>query len=68
MNKKINPGSPQITPYSVALGLVMTILFSAAAAYLGLKVGQVFEAFPLQSSPQASPEPSGAGIRSEKTL
>ena len=44
MNKKINPGSPQITPYSVALGLVMTILFSAAAAYLGLKVGQVFEA------------------------
>ena len=44
MNKKIKPGAPQITPYSVALGLVMTILFSAAAAYLGLKVGQVFEA------------------------
>ena len=26
------------------MGLLMTILFSAAAAYLGLKVGQVFEA------------------------
>jgi putative OPT family oligopeptide transporter len=34
----------EVTPYSVALGLLMTILFSAAAAYLGLKVGQVFEA------------------------
>ena len=31
-------------PYSVILGLLMTILFSAAAAFLGLKVGQVFEA------------------------
>ena len=28
----------------MTLGLLMTILFSAAAAYLGLKVGQVFEA------------------------
>ena len=35
---------PEITPWSVSLGLVMTIIFSAAAAYLGLKVGQVFEA------------------------
>lgn len=34
----------EVTPYSVAVGLIMTILFSAAAAYLGLKVGQVFEA------------------------
>ena len=34
----------EVTPYSVALGLLMVILFSAAAAYLGLKVGQVFEA------------------------
>ena len=34
----------EATPYSVAIGLVMVILFSAAAAYLGLKVGQVFEA------------------------
>lgn len=34
----------EVTPYSVAMGLLMTILFSAAAAYLGLKVGQVFEA------------------------
>ena len=35
---------PEVTPWSVCLGLIMTILFSAAAAYLGLKVGQVFEA------------------------
>ena len=35
---------PEVTPWSVSLGLVMTIIFSAAAAYLGLKVGQVFEA------------------------
>ena len=35
---------PEITPYSVILGVVMAIIFSAAAAYLGLKVGQVFEA------------------------
>ncbi len=34
----------EVTPYSVSLGLVMAIIFSAAAAYLGLKVGQVFEA------------------------
>ena len=35
---------PEVTPYSVCMGLVMVIIFSAAAAYLGLKVGQVFEA------------------------
>ena len=35
---------PEVTPYSVSLGLIMAVLFSAAAAYLGLKVGQVFEA------------------------
>ena len=29
---------------SVSIGLLMAVLFSAAAAYLGLKVGQVFEA------------------------
>ena len=34
----------EITPYSVIMGLVLCIIFSAAAAYLGLKVGQVFEA------------------------
>ncbi|MCK9301971.1 MAG: oligopeptide transporter, OPT family [Bacteroidales bacterium] len=34
----------EVTPWSVTLGLLMVILFSAAAAYLGLKVGQVFEA------------------------
>ena len=35
---------PEVTPYSVSMGLLMVIIFSAAAAYLGLKVGQVFEA------------------------
>ena len=35
---------PEITPYSVSMGLIMAVIFSAAAAYLGLKVGQVFEA------------------------
>lgn len=41
----INEKNPvEVTPYSVCVGLVMTIIFSAAAAYLGLKVGQVFEA------------------------
>ncbi|MBQ6286343.1 MAG: oligopeptide transporter, OPT family [Bacteroidales bacterium] len=34
----------EVTPYSVGLGLLMVIIFSAAAAYLGLRVGQVFEA------------------------
>lgn len=35
---------PEVTPYSVTVGLLMVIIFSAAAAYLGLRVGQVFEA------------------------
>ena len=35
---------PEVTFYSVSVGIVMVIIFSAAAAYLGLKVGQVFEA------------------------
>ena len=42
----LSPGKtyPEVTPYSVSMGLLMTIIFSAAAAFLGLKVGQVFEA------------------------
>lgn len=35
---------PEVTPWSVTWGVLMAVLFSAAAAYLGLKVGQVFEA------------------------
>lgn len=35
---------PEISTYSVAWGLLMAVIFSAAAAYLGLKIGQVFEA------------------------
>ena len=34
----------EATPYSVSMGVIMAIIFSAAAAFLGLKVGQVFEA------------------------
>ena len=34
----------EVTPYSVITGLILAVVFSAAAAYLGLKVGQVFEA------------------------
>lgn len=42
----LKPGKvyPEVTPYSVSMGLIMAVIFSAAAAYLGLKVGQVFEA------------------------
>lgn len=39
-----NNSYPEVTPYSVSMGLIMAVIFSAAAAYLGLKVGQVFEA------------------------
>ncbi|MCX6155143.1 MAG: oligopeptide transporter, OPT family [Candidatus Kapabacteria bacterium] len=35
---------PEVTGWSVFWGLVMAVIFSAAAAYSGLKVGQVFEA------------------------
>ena len=35
---------PEVTGWSVTWGIMMAILFSAATAYLGLKVGQVFEA------------------------
>lgn len=42
MSSDINPR--ETTPWSVIWGLVMVIIFSAATAYLGLKVGQVFEA------------------------
>ncbi len=54
--RKLNPGEeyrpvvpedrplPEATPYAVFWGLVYAVLFSAAAAYLGLKIGQVFEA------------------------
>ncbi|MGM9852632.1 MAG: OPT family oligopeptide transporter, partial [Muribaculaceae bacterium] len=34
----------EVTVYSVSMGLIMAVIFSAAAAYLGLKIGQVFEA------------------------
>ncbi|GAB4376391.1 MAG: oligopeptide transporter, OPT family [Calditrichia bacterium] len=54
--KKLKPGEeyvpivppdkflPEITPYSLFWGIFYAVLFSAAAAYLGLKIGQVFEA------------------------
>ena len=39
-----NKQYPEVTLWSVLWGLLMAVVFSAAAAYLGLKVGQVFEA------------------------
>ncbi len=54
--RELNPGEeyqpvmsplkivPEVSTYSVVWGLLMAIIFSAAAAYLGLKIGQVFEA------------------------
>ena len=39
-----NKQYPEVNLWSVSWGIAMAILFSAAAAYLGLKVGQVFEA------------------------
>ena len=35
---------PEVNGWSVTSGILMAMRFSAAAAYLGLKVGQVFEA------------------------
>ena len=35
---------PEVNFWSVTWGVLMAMVFSAAAAYLGLKVGQVFEA------------------------
>jgi len=54
--RELNPGEeyipvmpskevfPEVTPYSVGMGLLMAVIFSAAAAFSGLKIGQVFEA------------------------
>ena len=42
MPSKANPR--EVTTWSVVWGLLMAVIFSAATAYLGLKVGQVFEA------------------------
>ena len=45
-NPLMHPGKtyPEVNLWSVLWGICMAVLFSAAAAYLGLKVGQVFEA------------------------
>ena len=45
--KPVMPASslfPEVTAWSVGMGLLMALIFSAAAAYSGLKIGQVFEA------------------------
>ena len=42
MPKSANP--PEVTAWSLGMGLLMAVIFSAAAAYSGLKIGQVFEA------------------------
>lgn len=41
---KPNKIYPEVNAWSVIWGIVMAAIFSAAAAYLGLKIGQVFEA------------------------
>lgn len=45
-NPLMNPHKnyPEVNLWSVLWGICMAVVFSAAAAYLGLKVGQVFEA------------------------
>ena len=42
----LDPAKPcrEVTTWSLVWGLIFAVLFSAACAYLGLKVGQVFEA------------------------
>ena len=42
----MSPGKnyPEVTFWSVGWGILMAVVFSAAAAFLGLRVGQVFEA------------------------
>jgi putative OPT family oligopeptide transporter len=42
MSSSENPKEASV--YSITIGLVMAVIFSAATAYLGLKIGQVFEA------------------------
>jgi len=39
-----NQKFPEVTTWSLGMGLLMAVIFSAAAAYSGLKIGQVFEA------------------------
>ena len=39
-----NKTFPEVTGWSVGMGILMAIIFSGAAAYSGLKIGQVFEA------------------------
>ncbi len=43
-NNPVGNQPREVTVWSVAWGLLMAVIFSAAAAYLGLRVGQVFEA------------------------
>ena len=43
--KPVMPASkifPEVTRWSLLMGLLMALIFSAAAAYSGLKIGQVF--------------------------
>ena len=58
----------EVNAWSVTWGILMAILFSAAAAYLGLKVGQVFEAaIPIPSLPSAYRVPPNAKTHWAKT-
>ena len=56
----------EVTVYSVVMGLVLCVIFSAAAAYLGLKVGQVFEAaIPIHTSGAVYPPGKISGDNGE---
>jgi hypothetical protein len=55
---------PEVTPWSVLWGLLMAMLFSAAAAYSGLKIGQVFEAAAEKSIAIRRPQSTDQGVTS----
>lgn len=63
----MSPGKtyPEVNFWSVTWGLVMAVIFSAAAAYLGLKVGQL--PFQLPSSLWVFPAPPNAKAHWVKT-
>ena len=78
--RKLNPGEvytplvksgekvPEWTVRSVSMGLVMAVVFSAAAAFLGFKVGQVFEAaIPIAILAVGLASPSGDAPPSSRT-
>ncbi len=61
-------GVPEVTPRAITMGLIFCAIFSMAAAYLALKLGQGIEAaIPNPSWLWASAASSPARIRFSKT-